>query len=100
MVHKPKKLSRTEIGSLRKLLKKDWKTPYSNKLTLNIQFKDFMEAINFINRIAAIAETQNHHPDLKIYDYKNVFIEISTHEVDGLTYKDFDLAKEVEKLVD
>lgn len=99
MVHKQKKLTRTEIGSLRKLLKRDWKTPYSNKLTLELTFTDFMDAVDFVNKIADVAESQNHHPDISIYSYKNVYIEIFTHELDGLTYKDFDLAKEIERLL-
>ena len=52
-------------------------------------FKDFVEAINFVNCIAPKAETVDHHPDILI-NYKRVTLTYSTHDEGGLTAKDFD----------
>jgi 4a-hydroxytetrahydrobiopterin dehydratase len=52
-------------------------------------FKDFVEAINFVNCIAPKAEAVDHHPDILI-NYKRVTLTYSTHDEGGLTAKDFD----------
>jgi 4a-hydroxytetrahydrobiopterin dehydratase len=51
-------------------------------------FKDFLEAIAFVNRLAPEAEKADHHPDIQI-DYKRVTLIYSTHSEGGLTEKDF-----------
>jgi 4a-hydroxytetrahydrobiopterin dehydratase len=51
-------------------------------------FKDFLEAIAFINRLAPEAEKADHHPDILI-NYKRVTLTYSTHDEGGLTEKDF-----------
>jgi len=51
-------------------------------------FKDFLEAIAFVNRLAAAAEAADHHPDILI-NYKRVTLTYSTHSEGGLTDKDF-----------
>jgi 4a-hydroxytetrahydrobiopterin dehydratase len=51
-------------------------------------FKDFMEAIGFVNRLAAEAERADHHPDILI-NYKRVTLTYTTHSEGGLTDKDF-----------
>jgi len=55
------------------------------------KFKNFKEVIAFFNRIAEIAEEDNHHPDLKI-TYNRVGVELSTHAIKGLSENDFILA--------
>ena len=51
-------------------------------------FRDFLEAIAFVNRLAPIAEAADHHPDILI-NYKRVTLTYSTHSEGGLTDKDF-----------
>ena len=51
-------------------------------------FKDFLEAIAFVNRLAPQAEAADHHPDILI-NYKRVTLTYSTHDEGGLTEKDF-----------
>lgn len=58
------------------------------------KFKDFIEAIQFVNRLVEPAEAAGHHPDLAI-SYNRVTITLSTHDAGGLTDKDFDLASVV-----
>jgi 4a-hydroxytetrahydrobiopterin dehydratase len=60
-------------------------------------FKDFLEAIAFVNRLAPKAEAADHHPDILI-SYKRVTLTYSTHSEGGLTGKDFDGAAEADRL--
>ncbi|MEM9244962.1 MAG: 4a-hydroxytetrahydrobiopterin dehydratase [Cyanobacteria bacterium P01_F01_bin.153] len=58
------------------------------------KFKNFVEAIAFVNRIVEPAETANHHPDLSI-SYNTVTVNLTTHDACGLTEKDFELAQAI-----
>ncbi len=57
-------------------------------------FRDFREAMAFVNHVAEIAENLDHHPDICIY-YNKVVLSVYTHSEGGLTDKDFDLARRV-----
>lgn len=61
------------------------------------QFKNFNQALAFIVQVGLLAETKNHHPEL-FNVYNKVNIRLSTHDANGVTDKDFDLAKAIEKL--
>ncbi len=69
------------------------------KLVRNIKCQDFKKALALLNKIAVIAESKEHHPDLKIYNYKFLSIEIYTHETNSITPKDHELAKEIEVIL-
>ena len=56
------------------------------------EFKDFLGAIDFVNRIAEAAEAAWHHPDIDVR-WNKVRLSLSTHDQGGLTAKDFDLAR-------
>jgi 4a-hydroxytetrahydrobiopterin dehydratase len=60
-------------------------------------FATFPDGIAFIARVADIAESQQHHPDIDIR-YTKVHFALSTHDAGGITTKDFDLAKAIEEL--
>ena len=60
-------------------------------------FKDFVEAFSFMTAVALLAEKSGHHPNWK-NAYNKVTIDLSTHDADGITTKDFDLAKAIDKL--
>jgi 4a-hydroxytetrahydrobiopterin dehydratase len=60
-------------------------------------FKDFLEAVAFVNRLAPEAEAADHHPDILI-NYKRVTLTYSTHSEGGLTTKDFDGAATADRL--
>lgn len=62
-----------------------------------IVFKNFIEAFSFMTAVALLAEKANHHPDWK-NSYNKVTISLSSHDADGLTNKDFDLAKGIDKV--
>ena len=59
---------------------------------------DFLGSAIFIQRIAFVAEKQDHHPDILLHGYKNVKVMLSTHSAGGITQNDFDLAFAIDKL--
>lgn len=61
------------------------------------KFKDFVEAINFVNKLVAPAEAAGHHPDISI-SWNKVTITLSTHDAGGLTQKDFNLAQIINQI--
>jgi len=69
-----------------------------NKIVRNFEFEDFREAVDFVNRVADIAEAEGHHPDIYI-SYNKVRLEIWTHKIDGLSKNDFILAAKTDKLL-
>lgn len=62
-----------------------------------LSFKNFIEAVEFINRVVQPAEAAGHHPDLAI-SYNKVTISLTTHDAGGLTRKDFDMAQALSAL--
>ncbi|MCU1384897.1 MAG: transcriptional coactivator/pterin dehydratase [Acidobacteria bacterium] len=80
------KLSRAEIDERMKGLS-GW-TVQGNEIRKQYTFRDFLEAIAFVDRLAPIAEAADHHPDILI-NYKRVTLTYSTHSEGGLTGKDF-----------
>ena len=68
-----------------------------NMITKTFDFKSFPEAIDFVNKIAEIAEKHNHHPDITIR-HTVVHLALTTHSAGGLTEKDFEVAKEIDLL--
>ena len=90
-----KKYSDETIESELKELK-DWRL-IDNSIEKKFKFLDFSQALAFIIQVGLIAEKSNHHPDL-FNTYNKVIIRLSTHDADGVTEKDFDLAKNIEKI--
>jgi 4a-hydroxytetrahydrobiopterin dehydratase len=62
-----------------------------------LKFADFNEAWGFMNRVALLAESQNHHPDWSNV-WNTVRITLSTHDAGGLTDKDVALARAIDKI--
>jgi 4a-hydroxytetrahydrobiopterin dehydratase len=62
------------------------------------KFKNFSEAWGFMNRVALLAETQDHHPEWSNV-YNRVEILLSTHDCDGLSERDLKLARAIDKLL-
>ncbi len=65
------------------------------KLTKHYVFKDFVTAFGFMTMCAIFAEKVNHHPEW-FNVYKKVKVQLTTHEVSGISQKDADLAKQME----
>jgi len=57
-----------------------WKLS-GKRISINRRFKDFSKSIAFINRIAAIAEEEGHHPDISLHDWNQVRLTLTTHAI-------------------
>ena len=75
-----------------------WET-VGRKLEKSFTFQDFNAAIQFVNKVAALAEVLQHHPDIQLYDYKYVRIVLFTHSVQQVTEKDLTLAAQIDAIV-
>ncbi len=62
------------------------------------RFEDFTSAMGFVTRVALVAEKANHHPDIDIR-WNKVTLALTTHDADGLTSRDLELAKDIDKLI-
>ena len=71
-------------------------TETESKLMKTIKCQDFNHALALLNKIAVLAESMNHHPDLKIYSYRFLSIEIYTHDTNSITQKDYELSKQID----
>jgi 4a-hydroxytetrahydrobiopterin dehydratase len=67
-----------------------------DKIIKSFQFPSFMNAIEFVNEVANIAEKVNHHPIITI-NWRTVKFSLKSFDVDAITGRDFELAKEIEK---
>jgi 4a-hydroxytetrahydrobiopterin dehydratase len=70
----------------------------NGELVRIFKFGDFRDSMSFVNQLAELAEKAGHHPDIDIR-YSKVRLCLVTHDVGGLTHKDFDLAAKIDKLV-
>jgi 4a-hydroxytetrahydrobiopterin dehydratase len=77
-------------------LLKDWKIE-GGELVKTFSFKDFRESLGFVNRVGELAERAGHHPDIDIR-YNRVRLGLSTHDAEGLTAKDFELAEQTDRM--
>ncbi len=68
------------------------------RLRKRFTFRDFAAAMAFLNRVAALAESEGHHPDFHV-SWNKVDFEIWTHAIGGLSENDFILAAKIERLV-
>ncbi|MEK6856199.1 MAG: 4a-hydroxytetrahydrobiopterin dehydratase [Nanoarchaeota archaeon] len=75
---------------------KDWNFE-GNSISKELSFLSFRESVDFINKIAELAEKVNHHPDILI-SYNNVRLVLTTHTEKGLTDIDFEMAKMIDSL--
>ncbi len=90
-------LSLDKIKDLLTQLAGGWSIEQGCHLTRTFKFKDFVEALAFVNRVGAMAEQQGHHPDLHL-SWGQVVVEIWTHKINGLTECDFVFAAKVDEL--
>jgi 4a-hydroxytetrahydrobiopterin dehydratase len=73
----------------------EWQVIQEHHLERNFTFPDFRTALDFVNRVGAIAEAEGHHPDLYLA-WGKVGVKIWTHKIDGLTESDFILAAKID----
>lgn len=76
----------------------DWQVIENTKLQREFLFKNFTEALAFVNKVGEIAENEGHHPDILLHDYKKVTITLWTHAIKGLFLNDFILAAKIDEI--
>lgn len=90
-----KPLTESEIA--KKLAEASFWKREGNEIMRLFQFPSFADSIRFVNQIATYADQVDHHPDILI-QYNRVTLRLSTHDANGLTHKDFDLAQKADEL--
>src|SRR5688500_9118102 len=85
------------LAELHRQLGGNWQIVDEHHLEKEFKFKNFREALDFTNKIGAIAEEEGHHPDIYLA-YGKVKIQLWTHKIAGLTESDFILAAKIEEL--
>ena len=92
----PEKLSEGQIEDALKTLP-DW-SEVGGVIQRTYAFKNFIASMDFVNAVARAAESAQHHPDILIR-WNKVTLSLSTHDANGITKKDFDLARQCDGLV-
>lgn len=78
-------------------LPKEWRVVNEHHLEREFSFKNFKEALDFTNKVGALAEEEGHHPDLHL-SWGKVRIVLWTHTINGLSENDFILAAKIDQL--
>ncbi len=90
-------LSETQAKDLMQELNEWSLIDEAHLLAKSFRFKDFAHTMAFVNKVAAIAEEEGHHPDMSI-SYGDVGIELTTHSIGGLSENDFIVAAKIDEL--
>ena len=90
-------LNADEIQSFSKNLNDDWKVKDNKQIERTFKFKNFKEALEFTNKVGAIAEAEGHHPDLSL-TWGKVIVTLWTHKIKGLHENDFIMAAKIDSL--
>ncbi|GAB4184109.1 MAG: 4a-hydroxytetrahydrobiopterin dehydratase [Calditrichia bacterium] len=86
-----------ELKNFMEQLGNNWTVVDEHHLYKEFTFKDFMEALEYTNKIGHLAEAEGHHPDI-LLSWGKVAVIIYTHKIDGLTESDFILAAKIDQL--
>ena len=78
-------------------LVRGWKLQGKN-ISKEMKFKDFKNAISFVGKVANIAESEGHHPDICLHDWNRIKLTLSTHAIKGLSINDFIMASKVDSI--
>ena len=74
-----------------------WEVVNEHHLRKQVEFKNFRESLDFVNRVGELAEDQGHHPDI-CFGWGKAEMTTWTHKIDGLTESDFVLAAKIDRL--
>lgn len=90
-------LNADDIKGFLNNLNEDWKVKDNTQIERTFKFKDFKEALEFTNKVGAIAEAEGHHPDLSL-TWGKVIVTLWTHKIKGLHENDFIMAAKIDSL--
>ena len=77
-----------------------WQRGEGSSIVRDLKLADFAAAIALVDRVAVVAETANHHPDILVHGWNRVRLTLSTHSAGGLTDADFALAAEIDRIAE
>ncbi|MFB6147383.1 MAG: 4a-hydroxytetrahydrobiopterin dehydratase [Candidatus Nanohaloarchaea archaeon] len=92
------KLAGEELEQHLSEIEDGWNVVDGHRLRREFDFEDFQAALEFVNEVGEVAEKMNHHPEIE-FTWGEAAVEIHTHEVDGLTEKDFELVEEIDSIL-
>ena len=90
-------LDQKEIGELKIHIKNDWEVSDGKKLVKEFSFVNYRHTMDFVKKVAELAEDEGHHPVMHVY-YGKVIIELWTHAINGLSENDFIMAYKIDKI--
>ena len=90
-------LNETEISEYKKQISESWIVIENNKLSKEFFFVSYRHTIDFVIKVASIAEEEGHHPVLHIY-FGRAVVDLWTHSISGLSENDFILAAKIDKI--
>ena len=90
-------LDQEEVSEYIKYIRNDWKVTENHKISRDYSFVNYKHTMDFVNKVADLAEEEGHHPVMHVY-YGKVIIELWTHAIRGLSENDFILASKIDKL--
>ncbi|MGH7204291.1 MAG: 4a-hydroxytetrahydrobiopterin dehydratase [Candidatus Levyibacteriota bacterium] len=91
-----KPLSTDEYGAFLRQELVGW-TAFEDKMIVkDYKFKDFKAAVEFVNKVGKIAESEGHHPDINLHNWNKVTLTLTTHAIGGLSENDFILASKID----
>lgn len=90
-------LKEPEISAFLKQLSAEWTVDEGKRLERVFKFKNFVEALEFTNKVGRLAEAQGHHPDIHL-SWGKVIVQLWTHKIGGLHENDFILAAGIDQL--
>lgn len=86
-----------EIQDLAQELSPHWEIEDNQKISRQFRFKNFREALNFVNQVGDLADREGHHPDIEL-GWGRVRISLTTHKIHGLSLYDFIMASKIDRL--
>jgi 4a-hydroxytetrahydrobiopterin dehydratase len=93
-------LTRNDLEFLLPQIPSAWQlAPDARALERELSFRNFRQAMAFLNRLAELAEAEGHHPDFRLYNWKHVSVRLTTHALQGLSRNDLILAAKMEPLI-
>jgi 4a-hydroxytetrahydrobiopterin dehydratase len=90
-------LGEEEVKELEKQVSNDWKVVENKKLFREFSFVNYKHTMDFVNKVALLAEEEGHHPVMHVH-FGRVDIELWTHAIDGLSENDFILAAKIDRV--
>lgn len=90
----PRRAAETLLADVR-----GWELVDDTRIRKTVTCRNFLDAVGLIQKIAPIAEADDHHPDIHLTGYRQLTIELSTHAIGGLSENDFILAAKIDQLL-